>query len=348
MSKSYARELEVAVAAVARASHLCDDVGRALVKDDTLTKKDRSPVTVADFGAQAIIALELGRVFPNDPIVGEETTQPLREAGAQLLRRRVVESVRRQLPWTDEESVLRAIDACDDGGGATGRRWVVDPLDGTAGFLRREQYAIALALMDAGEVVLGVLGCPNLPAAIAAIAAMEASGVNEGPARGALFAATRGQGSYMHGLKETVVGPGERIAVSEVEDVRHASLCESVESSHSPHTRHALIAQRLGIAAPPVRMDSQCKYAAIARAEASIYLRLPTSTSYEEKIWDHAAGSIIVSEAGGEVTDVEGRPLDFTCGRTLKRNRGIVTTNARLHGRVLDAVSSVLGEDTSD
>jgi 3'(2'), 5'-bisphosphate nucleotidase len=89
-------------------------------------------------------------------------------------------------------------------------------------------------------------------------------------------------------------------------------------------------------------MDSQCKYAAVAQGDASVYLRLPTSSDYTEKIWDHAAGCLVVTEAGGCVSDVAGRPLDFSRGRTLSANRGVVATNGRLQSAVLDAVDRAL------
>jgi 3'(2'), 5'-bisphosphate nucleotidase len=85
-------------------------------------------------------------------------------------------------------------------------------------------------------------------------------------------------------------------------------------------------------------MDSQAKYAAVARGEADIYLRLPTRSDYREKIWDHAAGALIVSEAGGVVSDVSGRPLEFTHGRELAANRGVIVTNGRLHHGVIEGL----------
>ena len=84
------------------------------------------------------------------------------------------------------------------------------------------------------------------------------------------------------------------------------------------------------------------QYAVVARGDASIYLRLPTRPDYREKVWDHAAGCIIVHEAGGRVTDVRGRPLDFSRGRTLAGNLGVVATNGVLHADVLSAVRYVL------
>jgi 3'(2'), 5'-bisphosphate nucleotidase len=94
-------------------------------------------------------------------------------------------------------------------------------------------------------------------------------------------------------------------------------------------------------------MDSQCKYAAVARGDASIYLRLPRDSSYRETIWDHAAGAIVVREGGGRVSDVHGEPLNFGTGRLLRLNKGIVATNGVLHREVLRAVASVLGEGIS-
>ena len=114
--------------------------------------------------------------------------------------------------------------------------------------------------------------------------------------------------------------------VDDVADVAEARFCESVESAHSNQDQSAQIAARLGIHKAPYRIDSQCKYAAVARGDAAIYLRLPTRADYVEKIWDHAAGCRIVTEAGGTVTDVHGRPLDFGLGRKLTENRGVNST----------------------
>src|SRR6185437_2044577 len=94
--------------------------------------------------------------------------------------------------------------------------------------------------------------------------------------------------------------------------------------------------------AAPVRMDSQAKYATVARGFADAYLRLPVKTGYFEKIWDHAGGVCVVEEAGGKVTDVCGKPLDFTRGQELNLNRGVIVTNGTLHDSIVAAVQGVL------
>jgi 3'(2'), 5'-bisphosphate nucleotidase len=103
---------------------------------------------------------------------------------------------------------------------------------------------------------------------------------------------------------------------------------------------HRNIAKRLGIVEPSIRMDSQAKYGIVARGEASIYLRLPSpkTPAYNEKVWDHAAGAILIEEAGGKITDVMGKTLDFGVGYELTRNTGVIATNGRLHEEVLSAL----------
>ena len=321
-------ERELALAAVERAARLCRAVQTERGDSLMLSKEDRSPVTVADYGAQAIVSLTLADGGFGLPIVGEERAAALRtEAGAPL-RSQVVEHVQRILPNATGARVLNAIDACQDAGGASGRRWVLDPIDGTKGYLRGGQYAVALALLEDGVPVLGVLGCPALEA--------------PGGGRGLLFVAARGEGAQERAFDGDAAP--RPIRTDRLDDPRRAVFCESVEAAHSAHERSARIASRLGVEAEPLRIDSQCKYAVLARGDASIYLRLPRTGDYREKIWDHAAGWIVLHEAGGRITDAEGRPLDFSLGRTLDRNRGIVATNGPLHDVVVEAVLATAPE----
>jgi 3'(2'), 5'-bisphosphate nucleotidase len=317
-------ELRVAVEAVRAACRVCQAVQEHLV--DALEKRDKSPVTVADFASQAIVCRSLAAALPGDPIVGEEVSDALREAENAGLLAAVVDHVAAEIgggPTADE--VLGWIDR--GGADATARRyWTLDPIDGTKGFLRREQYAVALGLIEDGRVVLGVLGCPNLP-------------TREG-LRGALFAAAAGGPARSFPLAAASAA-GETIAVDRIRKAADARFCESVESGHSNQEESARIAELLGITSEPYRIDSQCKYAAVARGDASIYLRMPTREDYREKIWDHAAGMLIVEAAGGRVTDIDGRPLDFGRGTTLAGNRGIVATSGSIHDEVLGAIRRV-------
>ncbi|KAJ1858812.1 3'(2'),5'-bisphosphate nucleotidase [Coemansia sp. RSA 2703] len=327
MTAYLAAERQVAIKAVEQASKLCQEVFSQLVTASTLTKKDKSPVTIADFGAQAVVNAILEEHFPEDPIVGEEDSSDLQGDNGKEMRNKVVNLVNsasdRQMSATE---VLRAIDRGQYKGGATGRHWTLDPIDGTKGFLRGEQYAVCLALIVDGHVQLGVLGCPNLA---------HSSGT------GVLLTAVQGQGAFQRLLSG---GPETPIHASVVKETSQAVFCESVESAHTSHSDSGRIGAMLGITKPALRMDSQCKYAAVARGDADVYLRLPTRADYEEKIWDHAAGNVIVREAGGRVGDVNGRPLDFSQGRTLSQNKGVVATSAGIFDQVVEAVQKVLGD----
>ncbi|MCJ1446707.1 MAG: hypothetical protein MMC23_007213 [Stictis urceolatum] len=347
---SYSKELRVASLAVQRATILTQKVFHETSKG-TLSKDDKSPVTIGDFGAQALIISALKHAFPSDSIVGEEEASSLRSN--QGLASKIFDlvsstnltssSAESELggPIGSEEAMLTAIDEGNSAGGAKGRFWALDPIDGTKGFLRGGQYAVCLALIVDGEITVGVLGCPNLPVDDSAPMSASINDPSAG-ARGVLFSAVVGQGAKSAPIGTGELEEGKSISMKSISDVKEASFCESVEAGHSSHGDQAAIAEKLGISKPSVRMDSQSKYGSIARGAGDVYLRLPVSKTYVEKIWDHAAGDLIVREAGGAVTDVQGQRLDFTKGRTLAANRGVVAARKELHPEVLAAVKSVL------
>ncbi|KAJ2982384.1 hypothetical protein NUW54_g10760 [Trametes sanguinea] len=242
---AYAAEKQIAIAAVRRACVLTASVFNKLVKQETLTKGDKSPVTVGDYSAQAVVNTILGRTFPQDPIVGEEDAADLRQESGKVLKDRIIQLANETLTaplvpgekeeWglgpsqaQTEEQLLDAIDRGNYEGGRTGPAskpdsgvepydglsgcrlamyavdiaplsaamdadtpgrfllcaigdayffstfkcsdmllfpgfWTLDPIDGTKGFLRGDQYAVCLALVVDARVELGVMGCPNLP-----------------------------------------------------------------------------------------------------------------------------------------------------------------------------------------
>lgn len=322
MTLNYARELQSGIGAVRAAAQICQRLQQKLTATDTLHKKDQSPVTVADFASQAVICAHLQQALPGDAVVGEENAAPLRSVKQRALRASVFQQVRSVMAdASDEDTVLQWIDR-GSADASTARYWTLDPIDGTKGFLRGGQYAIALALIENGEVVLGILGCPNL---------------SVGAQQGALFTAVKGDTATVASLFEAH-SPATPIQVSQAKSARDALLCESVEPEHSNLEESARVAELLGIVKAPYRIDSQCKYAAVARNDASIYLRLPARESYRENIWDHAAGKIIVEAAGGIVTDIHGKTLDFSCGRHLDNNKGVLATAAAIHGQVIEAI----------
>jgi 3'-phosphoadenosine 5'-phosphosulfate (PAPS) 3'-phosphatase len=379
-------------------------------------KPDLSPVTVADYAVQAYVSLALAHAFPADRFIAEETSSALR-ADPDLLAAVVEVTAAAFAPHSlVPEDVICAIDRCAGGDGPqTGRCWVLDPIDGTRGFVAHRQYCVALALTVDGIPVLGTLGCPALPlrtpgrpitTAVAGgtasssppQAAQDTSVTNGNEAEiGVVFHAVICHGAYAVSVRDAVkaypdplpgappppdtrvldsvdsrpspgdhlgknavaaasVGPaalappplsappmGEPVRVDDQGDPAWAVFCESVEARHSSHELSARVASLLGVKATPVRMDSQAKYGAMSRGNFHIFMRFPKK-GYVENVWDHAAGQVVITEAGGKVTDGRGRPLNFTLGRHLDNDDGIVATNGRLHDAVIAAVQKALSD----
>ncbi|XP_010484166.1 PREDICTED: SAL1 phosphatase [Camelina sativa] len=347
-SMAYEKELDAAKKAASLAARLCQKVQKALLQSDVQSKSDQSPVTVADYGSQAVVSLVLEKELSAEPLslVAEEDSGDLRKDGSQDTLERITKLVNDTLATEESfdgstlstDDLLRAIDCGTSEGGPNGRHWVLDPIDGTKGFLRGDQYAVALGLLEEGKVVLGVLACPNLPLASIAGANNNNSSSNE---IGCLFFATIGSGTYMQllGSKSAPV----KVQVSKVENPEEASFFESFEGAHSLHGLSSSIANKLGVKAPPVRIDSQAKYGALSRGDGAIYLRFPHK-GYREKIWDHVAGAIVVTEAGGIVTDAGGKPLDFSKGKYLDLDTGIIVANEKLMPLLLKAVRESIAE----
>lgn len=322
-------ETQFAIHIVREASRLVKMVQTELVSI-ALTKEDRSPVTIADFASQALVGKALGEAFPEDQLVGEEDSSALRQADERQALEKVVHFVSRFSGQTTPEAVC---DWIDHGAGSPGGRfWTLDPIDGTKGFLRGDQYAIALGLIIDGRVALGVLGCPNL----------EMGGKSDSGGSGTLAVASRGEGAWFAPLNDQAA-KFERLAVSQTAVPAHARVLRSFESGHTNVDQVGNFSIQLGIEVEPVRLDSQAKYILLAAGEGELYLRLlsPKQPNYKEKIWDQAAGSILVEEAGGKVSDLNGRALDFNAGRMLHNNRGILASNGYLHEDALRALESI-------
>ncbi|MGE3773148.1 MAG: 3'(2'),5'-bisphosphate nucleotidase [Gammaproteobacteria bacterium] len=328
-------EFATALRAVADACAVTRAVQQRLGAIQAITKDDRSPVTVADFAAQAIVGLRLGTALGSFAMIGEESAAELRASDA--LARAVADAVRTVCPGASDAAVLDAID-CGDHDPVTAadvrRYWTLDPVDGTKGFLRGGQYAVSLALIEDGEVTLGVLGCPNL-------GADTARAFDDPDPVGTLFHARRGGGAWSLPSNHPDAR-ATRVVVDTGRTLREMRVCESVESGHSRHDFTSRIVAHLDARGTPARLDSQAKYAVVARGQADAYLRLPTSYSYVEKIWDHAAGKIVAEEAGAVVTDIAGKALDFAHGATLSQNRGVVCATPAFHPALLDAIDTLM------
>lgn len=325
------RRLDFALTSVQQAALLAQEIQEDMVSP-AITKEDRSPVTVADYAAQAVVGYYLERRFPEAVLVGEEHSDVLRSPEGQETLIRVTDFVRRVIPGVSSEQVCAFIDR---GRGEAGDNyWTLDPVDGTKGFLRGDQYAVALAYVEGGRVQIGVLGCPNL----------SPGELGDLTGKGSLLAAARGEGSWVTVLEDSPADQVYReIFVSTRADPGQARILRSYESGHTNVSQIDEFQDALGSNSEPVRMDSQAKYALLAAGVGEVYLRLLSAgrTEYREKVWDQGAGSLLVEEAGGVVTDLDGLELDFSQGRRLAANRGLCATNGLLHQETLRALKEI-------
>ncbi len=295
-------EVRFALDVVRRASALCQRVqtGMAMMG---LTKSDFSPVTVADYAVQAMAGQMLAEQFPDALLVGEEKADALREASGAQMRGVVAQFVGRVVPGASEDQVCAWIDrgAAEPGG----RYWTLDPVDGTKGYLRGGQYAVALALIDQGTVALGVLGCPNLGEQCQP----DVCGL------GSLLVARPGEGAWHTSLADDQAD-FHPLRVSACKDGAAARMLRSFESGHTNAGDIDAIGAKLGVQAEPVLMDSQAKFAVLASGGGELMFRFPP------------AGQARLS--GKDLGQRRGRGHSRRSGRT---HHGHVGQAARFHHR---------------
>lgn len=320
-------ESEFALAAVEAGVAICKPI-YAGTDRGALKKTDASPVTIADFSVQAVTAAMLADHLPNDMLVAEESSAALREFENGGILQAVTDAFSRHHQPAKAAAVCNWIDR---GSGVPGERfWVMDPVDGTKGFLRGGQYVIALALIEAGEIVVSALGCPHLDEQLRPD--LDGSGV--------ILLAARGSGAWLRRVDGTA---WRRLHVAAQNQPHLARVAHSFEPTHTNHDLLQALLAGLETSVDTIPMDSQAKYAMIAGGTCDLLYRL-TSTGRppgSECIWDHAAGALLVTEAGGCITDLHGEPLDFMQGRTLAANEGVLVSNGTLHAAALEVYRRV-------
>lgn len=351
MAFPYTRERHIAELAVFKASILTKKI-QASVSE--ISKADASPVTVGDFAAQALLISALRHAFPGDTFVGEEDSAALRSD--EKLRNRVyelassdyLEDPAQEALLAKPKSVDEMLDLIDLGGRGQGDRkgrfWVMDPIDGTATFLRGEQYAVSLALIEDGKEVVGVLGCPNLKPQNGKLT--ETTVDKEG--LGLMLTAVRSQGATIRTMtfsgleKAGPLGPLE--STSNFKDLH---IVDCAESKTSRHDLIAKLATSLGASFPGTEVwSSHIRYAALLVGGGDFQLRIPSRSDTKMWMWDHAGAQLILAEAGGKVTDIEGKQIDFGAGRDLNREtRGLLAARKDVHGPVLEKLRKILDED---
>ncbi|MDO6459330.1 3'(2'),5'-bisphosphate nucleotidase CysQ [Granulosicoccaceae sp. 1_MG-2023] len=228
---------------------------------DVYTKEDHTPLTTADLAANRSIVDGLRRLVPNIPVLSEESCS---------------------VPFTERTD--------------WNRYWLVDPLDGTREFIKRNgEFSVNIALIENGEPLIGVV---------------------YGPVMDVAYYAARGFGAW----KQTGQNPPKRIHARRAPDGR-----VTVARSRSPVTGPNMqtFLSKLG-EHDEIAMGSALKSCLVAEGVADIYARLgPTSE------WDTAAAQCIVAEAGGRITDIRLRELRYNTRESLLNPHFIVVGDAR-------------------
>lgn len=341
--------MHAAIEGVRLAGQMCKRLQQSLAHEG-VSKADGSPVTVADYAAQALIVRTLIEHEADAPIAGEEQAHTLGQAPALLAQ--VARALQTASAWTDAtpEQVLAMLGhrACTTDL-LPERAWVIDPVDGTKGFLAQRHFAVCLALIERGRPVVAALACPNLAFDIShkPSTAADEHAVRIDPI-GMVIACTA-NGPVLHGPLLTHAGeicqaPLHPIPPRPGLPRAQPIITFSVEASEGRVRNFTALADEmahtLGCRPVPLAMDSQAKYALVARRQADVYDRPPRRNS--EKAWDHAAGCLLLERAGCLVTDALGQPLDWS-RITLGQTQGILGARADLHAAVLAARKAVGG-----
>lgn len=236
---------------------------------------DIEPVTQADRIANEMIVTGLKREFPNDGILAEESVDT---------KRRLEKS----------------------------RVWMVDPLDGTNGFIDGNgDFAVQIGLAEEGECVAGVV---------------------YQPLTGVLYRAVRGEGTWI----ERPEFPTERAHVSNKNDL--ASMRLAASRSHRS-SRMNKVVQRFGFREEVQRGSVGIKVGLLIEQQCDVYIHLSPRT----KQWDTCAPEVILTEAGGRVTDLFGYPLNYNVPDVQNRN-GLVASNGAAHDQIIETLAPLLKE----
>ncbi|KAG9159391.1 hypothetical protein Leryth_010938, partial [Lithospermum erythrorhizon] len=341
-------------------------VQRSLFSSDgrIIQKSDRTPVTIADFGVQALVSLELSNLFPSIPLVAEEDSAFLRSNN---LVDAVADVVTDKVQSGDKlvkDDILKAIDRGGKEAYVFSQKpatyWVLDPIDGTRGFVKGKEalYVVGLALVVEGNIVLGVMGCPNWQED--SHDRSESEGI-----KGDKFASGAGLLMISHvacgtwkirlwdNLYTSAISSNNwiRCFVDVCQLIHEGRFCfpESQKWESLPlSTQYSASINRTNggdkeVLLLPTCCGSLCRYMMVASGRASVFI-LHTRAEKTIKAWDHAVGVICIHEAGGKVTDWRGSQLDFAEDQIERRaifpSGGILVTNDRLHGQILGLISA--------
>jgi 3'(2'), 5'-bisphosphate nucleotidase len=323
------------IEAVRQAAILCREVQHNSLRSMnklSQDKQDSEPVTIADYGSQIIIGRALAQYFADDAVLAEEAGVQFLELTSDKQKAEIINLLTTILDVNImQNNITTWLDQGADKDSAS-RTWIIDPIDGTKGFVAMRHYAIGVGIVEGGQPTGAIIAAPGY-----------GDGVSGDDDEGALFFIQDGT-AYQAPLLGT--GETKPIHVSDRSD--QLTVVQSFEKQHASKSRMAIVRENANMAdAKVLELDSMEKYALVANGDADIYLRLPNlDNKRPHYTWDHAPGVALVLAAGGKATDVDGSPLIFSQGRIVP-NRGMVVSNGLVHDRLLEAVNKLLDDEAN-
>jgi 3'(2'), 5'-bisphosphate nucleotidase len=269
-------ELEAAITLARKAgAAVLEHYALEIISENKIGLDDRSePVTEADREASRIIVEGLADSFPNDAILSEEEV---------------------------DESVGRL---------ASERVWIIDPIDGTAGFIKKDgDFAVQIGLAENGNATVGVVFLP---------------------AYQTMYYASRGNGAFIVKHDSEPL----RLNVSTTTDLGEMNIAVS-RDHRSPNMSRILT--ELGLKKEIGRGSVGVKIGMIAEQTCDLYIHL----SHRTKFWDTCGPQVILEEAGGKITDLFGSEFRYNIGNVMNLN-GIVASNGVSHEKVLTRLRPIL------
>ncbi|KAG7285063.1 hypothetical protein NEMBOFW57_009683 [Staphylotrichum longicolle] len=278
----------------------------------SLAKPDKTPVTVADLAAQALLVAALHAAFPRDAILGEEDASALR--ADPLLARRV---------WELVDGTRLDDDGCE---------------------------ALLARPGDVDEMMRVIEGGGRGGGMDEWWCAEEK--VHDAAGEGLMLSAVRGQGAVVRPLGTGTLREGRRVERGRGKvELRDVHFVDSQNSPATLTEKVRELAGRIGAAYPggTQMYSSHMRYAAmVLGGREYVQLRWPKPTKGPWSIWDHAGSQLIYTESGaGKVTDLAGNPVDFTTGNKLSKSWGVITADESIHGKILELVNEMRAAEAS-
>jgi 3'-phosphoadenosine 5'-phosphosulfate (PAPS) 3'-phosphatase len=268
-------------------------------------KKDLSPVTLADLAIQSYIIYNIKEMLPEDSILAEEENSFIDKDSERII-----------LECFDDLKIKveNAKKIINYRGKFSEREWVIDPIDGTQGYIEGLKYSVGIGFIVKSKPIISVISVPNY----------DERGL-------AIFYAEKGKGAKAsYGNKSF-----NDIQVSNIQNLGEVRMCHSL---HYDKPWVLDFARKLGIS-KFIRIDSMMKFCMVASGKTDLYIK-PIDPIHSF-VWDYMPGDLLVREAGGKVSDLINNRLWFE-GNALKWTRpGIVASNGIIHEKIIHSLKKL-------